>query len=112
MINFKSKGDNLTVAAPYNVASGEPFLVGAALFGIAVKAALSGALVAMVREGEFTNVPKAAGAAWVVGDILYWDPVAKNFTKTAAANTRVGVATIAAATGDLVGTVYLSGVVQ
>jgi predicted RecA/RadA family phage recombinase len=109
--NFKSPGRNLTVIAPADTLSGAFLLIGAAIFGVAIASALSGKPLVIATDGEYTGVPKATGAAWVVGDILYWDATAKNFTKTATNNTRVGVATVAAATGDAVGTIKLNGVV-
>ncbi len=112
MKNYVGKGETLTVAAPANLASGEFVLIGAAIFGAAIKAAASGDPVALVTSGLFEGAPKATGAAWVVGDIVYWDATAKNFTKTSSANSRVGVAAVAAATGDAVGTVKLTGIVQ
>ena len=109
MINYTGKGDTLTVAAPYDVASGAFALVGAGIFGEAVKAALSGAPVVLVRAGNFTGVPKATGAAWVIGDVLYWDDSAKAFTKTSSGNKRVGVALSAQASGDTTGDVNVGG---
>ena len=106
MENNVKHGDTLTVTAPAGgVTSGQAVLIGAALFGVCVTDAAAGADVEIKTTGVFEDVPKAAGAAWVQGDILYWDAAAKNFTKTATANTRVGVAVAAAASGDAVGTV-------
>lgn len=109
MINYTGHGDILTVAAPYDLASGEFALVGAAIFGSAVKAALSGTPVALVRKGNFTGAPKATGAAWAVGDVLYWDATAKKFTKSSSGNTVVGVALAAALSGDAIGDVNIGG---
>lgn len=112
MKNFKARGDNLTVPAPYNMASGEFALVGAALFGAAVCAASIGNPVTLVTEGVFEGAPKVAGAAWAIGDVVYWDATAKAFTATVGANKRVGVVVIAALAGDVLATVLLPGVVQ
>jgi predicted RecA/RadA family phage recombinase len=108
MKTFVKQGDTLTVTAPAGgVLSGIAFLVGAALFGVAVTDAAAGDDVEMKRTGLFTDQPKAAGAAWVQGDILYWDNTAKNFTKTSASNTRAGVAAQAAQSADTVGSVVI-----
>lgn len=50
-----------------------------------------------------SDVPKATGAAWSVGDALYWDDAAKNFTKTSAGNTACGYALAAAQSADAIG---------
>ncbi|WP_316207589.1 DUF2190 family protein [Bradyrhizobium sp. SZCCHNR3118] len=107
MQNYFARGHNLTVPAPANVNSGDFLLIGAGIFGCAVHAAASGANLEMVTDGVFQNVPKATGAAWSIGDIIYWDNTAKNFTKTATNNTRVASATAAALAGDAVGQVKL-----
>jgi predicted RecA/RadA family phage recombinase len=106
MKNFVQPGRTLTVAAPTGgVNSGDPVLVGA-IFGIANYSALAGADVEIDTQGVFA-LPKASGAAWAVGDILYWDSVAKNLTETAANSLVVGTATAAAASGDTVGNVKI-----
>jgi len=85
-----SEGVALDLVAPYDVASGAPFKVGA-IIAIAAYAALNGAAVVGYTEGAYT-VPKATGAAWSDGDTLYWDDTAKNFTKTPTNNTKAGYA--------------------
>lgn len=107
MKNEVQPGNQLTLAAPYNVASGAGCLVGS-LFGVAVGTASSGADVEVAVVGVFV-LAKATGAAWTVGARIYWDDAAKNCTTTAASNKLIGVATVAAASGDTTGTVRLSG---
>lgn len=109
MQNFYQKGGNLNVPAPIaNIASGQFVLVGAAIFGCAVRSTVNvGDDLEIVTFGVYDGVPKAAGAAWAIGDILYWDNTAGNFTKTATNNTRVGVALSVQASGDVVGRVKL-----
>ena len=53
-------------------------------------------------SAQVSDAPKAAGAAWSVGDALYWDDVAKAFTKTSAGNVLCGYALAAAASADTV----------
>jgi predicted RecA/RadA family phage recombinase len=101
MKNFLSNGDNLPLAAPYDVASGAGFLVGS-LFAVASAAALSGAAVVGVTKGVF-SLSKATGEAWTVGVKLYWDNTNKRLTTTSSGNTLVGVATAAALSADTTG---------
>lgn len=47
---------------------------------------------AFVHRALVSNAPKASGAAWAIGDALYWDATAKNLTKTSSGNTLCGFA--------------------
>lgn len=105
MDNYRGPGDTVAVAAPEAADSGE-FLVKGALAGVAAADALNGADVVLKRSGVF-ELPKATGTAWVQGDPLYWDASAKNFTKTASSNQRIGVAFAAADSADTTGEVLL-----
>jgi predicted RecA/RadA family phage recombinase len=110
MRTFLKDGVNFDAVSPTGgTVGGNAYLIGAAIFGIAVSDSVAGDIVPLRRLGLFTGMPKAAGAAWVVGDILYWDNAAFNFTKTATSNTRVGVAASAQASGDTAGDVLLDG---
>lgn len=97
MKNWIQPGSRLTLTAPYDVASGAGFLVGA-IFAIAVSAALSGQPVEGERNGV-VDLPKAAGAV-TAGQKLYWDDSAKAVTTTASSNKLIGAAHLAAASGD------------
>lgn len=59
-------------------------------------------LNAFLYSAQISDAPKAAGAAWSIGDSLYWDDTAKNFTKTSASNTLCGYALAPAASADTV----------
>lgn len=109
MKNFKQQGDNLTLPAPYDVASGGGALIGS-VFGIASVTALSGVAVAFVRVGVFT-LPKPGSQAWAVGAKLYWDNTAKNVTTTSSGNTLIGAAAAAVGSGagETSGDVLLTG---
>jgi predicted RecA/RadA family phage recombinase len=107
MKNYIQKGDVMTVTAPAAVASGAGVLVGS-IFGVAVRAAASGADIDVDVVGVF-DLPKATGAAWTQGLRLYWDDTAKNVTATASTNKLIGVAAAAALSGDTIGRVRLSG---
>lgn len=100
-------GDNITVPAPYAVASGAGVLVGA-MFGVASSDAALNANVVIVRKGVYT-LAKATGQAWTAGARLYWDNTAKNVTTTASGNTLIGFAQVAAASGATTGNVILTG---
>ncbi|MDQ2080482.1 DUF2190 family protein [Xanthobacteraceae bacterium Astr-EGSB] len=102
MQNKIMQGAVLTAPAPAGgIASGEAALIGK-IFGVAVTTEAAGADVALDTEGVF-ELPKATGAAWAIGDALYWDATAKKLTGTASGNTRVAVAVAVAASGDAVG---------
>ncbi len=107
MRNYVQRGDTVTLIAPAALASGEPFAVGA-IFGVASGAAGNGAEVEAARVGVF-DLPKATGAAWSVGDRLYWDNSAKKVTKTATSNIFIGAALAAAQSGATTGRVLLAG---
>ena len=108
MKNYVQLGDNITLPAPYAIASGAPALVGAVV-GIASTDAAQGEDVAFVRVGVFNPVPKVAGAAWVAGTTkIYFDANAKAFTATAG-GVLCGVAAASAASGDSTGSVLLTG---
>ncbi|WP_336801712.1 DUF2190 family protein [Kaistia sp. MMO-174] len=110
MKNYVKPGDMLTLAAPYDVASGGGLLVGS-IFGIAAFSALSGAVVEAKTTGVFDLLAEGAGSgqAFAVGDAVYWDNTAKRVTKTTASNTKIGVAVAAKATADVVARVRLNG---
>jgi len=106
MKNYVQSGAVLTVAAPASVLSGAGVLVGS-LFGVACGDALSGAEVEIQTEGVF-DLPKATGAAWTVGQRLYWDDTAKVLTGTASTNKLVAVAVAAADSAAAVGRARLT----
>lgn len=107
MRNYVQRGDTVTLTAPYALASGEPFAVGA-IFGVATNVADSGAQVEAARIGAF-DLPKAAGAGWTVGARLYWDADAKACTTDSEENLFIGAALQAAGDAATVGRVLLAG---
>ena len=106
--NFIQPGNTLTLTAPSDVSSGDGVLVGT-IFGVAAGAAVSGAELEAVVEGVF-EMTKATGAI-TQGAKVYWDNTNKNVTTTATANTLIGAATVAAASGDATVPVRLNGTV-
>jgi predicted RecA/RadA family phage recombinase len=107
MNNFQSKGDTLTLVAPYDVVSGAGFQVGG-IFAVAVASALSGAAIVGMRVGEHELV-KAGSQAWTAGDPIYWDNSAKVCTNINTNDLFVGFATeaVASGAGDTLGKVVL-----
>ena len=103
--NFVQPGETLPLTAPYDVASGAGFLVGA-LFSVALAAALSGATVEGRNTGVF-DLAKTAGQSFTQGAKVYWDNTAKSVTGVSSGNTLIGVATQAAAGGDATARVRL-----
>lgn len=110
MKNYVQKGDNISVTADADIASGEMVLKGA-LFGVASGAVKAGETVTLVRKGVFTG-PKATGQSWSVGAKIYWDDTAKKLTTTATSNKLVGCVVLAAGSSDATGTVLLDGVIR
>ena len=107
MMNFVKSGDNLTLAAPYDVLSGGGFKVGN-VFGVAANDALSGADVECEVEGVYDLAKDAS--TFAQGDLAYWDDAAKKVTSTVGSNLLIGAVEVAAATGAAVVRVNLFGV--
>ncbi len=107
MKNYIQCGERLSLAAPYDVASGAGFLVGS-IFAVASTDAVSGDNVEGVVEGVF-SLAKVSAQAWTAGAPIYWDNTAKNCTTTATSNKLIGVAVAAAANPSSVGSVRLNG---
>lgn len=107
MKNYVQEGDTLTLTAPYARSAGEAAKIGA-IIGIACND------VANATEGEFAvtgvyDVAKVSAQAWAVGDKIYWDDTAKNFTTVTTSNTLAGVATAAAVNPSATGRLRLNG---
>lgn len=109
MNNFIQSGNTLTLTAPYDVASGAGFKVGA-IFAVAVRTTASGQPVEGQRKGVF-ELPKTSAQAWEVGQKIYWNDTNKVCTTVATDNLLIGAAAAAAANPSAVGTVLLTGAV-
>jgi predicted RecA/RadA family phage recombinase len=107
MKNYIQRGDTLTLTAPAEIISGGVVIVGS-IVGVANGSAAVGAPVDVDTVGVF-QLPKVAALAIAAGDVVYWDATNKLVTKTASANTKLGVATEAAANPSANVTVRLSG---
>lgn len=109
MKNFVQPGLSIECVAPSGgVTAGSPVLIGGLLV-VPATTADQGDKFTGHANGVFT-VAKAAGAAWAIGDVVYWDVSEAEFTKTASTNFRVGVAAAAALSADTSGVVRLDGV--
>lgn len=75
MKNYVQPGNNLTVAAPYDVDSGQGVLIGQ-IFGIACGDAANGAEVDISTVGVF-DIAKPANVVFAVGEAVYFDTSAK-----------------------------------
>ncbi len=107
--NFIQDGDILTLTAPTGgVVKGTAIKINALLVvpldTVAQTLPFQAAIV-----GVWT-LAKATGQTWSEGSILYWANGTTNFTTTATANERAGVAVAAAASGDTTGKVRLDGI--
>jgi predicted RecA/RadA family phage recombinase len=108
MRNFVHKGNTLELVAPYDVLSGGGLLVGN-IFGIANTDALSGTAINADVVGVFDLAKDTS--TFAAGDYVYWDAVNKVGFSTVGTNKKIGVAELAAATGDGTVRVRLHGVV-
>ncbi|MEC3860123.1 DUF2190 family protein [Mesobacterium sp. TK19101] len=108
MKNYVQPGNTITLTAPYAVTSGDGLLVGS-IFGVAAGDAGNGETVEVALTGVF-DLKKVASQAWSAGDKVYWDNTNKEATKTATANTLIGVAieAVAGGAGDVIGRVRLN----
>jgi len=110
MRNYRHKGDTCTFTAPYAVASGGGFQVGA-LFAVAATDAAQGAPVEGDLVGVFT-LPKGttAGTGGSAGIKVFWDNTNKVVTKTASGNMLIGATLVDASDTDANFVVRLNGV--
>lgn len=96
MKNYVQDGDVLTLDPGATVASGVGRLFGAALFGVAVRDAVSGTPSEFQCSGV-VEIAKTSALAIAVGDRLFWDAGNSVVNKTTTAQQQVGVAVAAAA---------------
>jgi predicted RecA/RadA family phage recombinase len=98
MKNYIQDGKTITLTAPAGgVVSGVGVLIGALFVVPLFSAGVSESFEA--RTTGVVQLPKASGAV-TEGAKLYWDNTAKNVTTTATANTFIGYAAGAQASGD------------
>lgn len=105
--NFIAPGEVIEVTLAATVASGGVVKQGS-IIGVALQSGVSGDTIQVAICGAFSGLPKATGAAWTKGDMLYWDATNSVLTKTSTSNTFAGYAYESAASGDATGSVLLS----
>lgn len=112
MKNFLGKGDNVTLAAPYDRTAGQGAQIGQ-LFGVASSDVLSGADGVFDTRGIY-ELTKVGSQAWTVGAAIYWDDTNKYCTTTATSNLLIGCAMVAVGSGagETLGVVRLNGTVK
>jgi predicted RecA/RadA family phage recombinase len=113
MKNFiKNATGPISLVAPYDVSSGDGFLVGT-IFAVAAHTAVSGAAVEGLPMGEF-DLKKTSAQAWAtVGLALYWDNTAKEVTTVSTSNGNpIGHNTLVAANPSATGRVRVIGIVR
>lgn len=88
MKNFVQNGDNLDLIAPYDVSSGDGFLVGNQ-FAVANGDADQDDPVVGCTNGVYT-LKKKSGDTVTQGLNVYWDDTNKEVTITASGNTLIG----------------------
>lgn len=74
---------------------------------IPLNSADAGASNEHVFQSEVSDVAKATGEAWAVGQLLYWDNTNKRITTTSAGNTLCGQALQPALAPDTVSPIFL-----
>ena len=97
MNNFVQKGRDLTIPAPYDVASGQVVIYGR-LVGVAVHAAKLGEPVTMQRSGVFT-VAKPSALVLTAGGEVYGEPTTGAVVDKATGKVLLGAAMAAAGNG-------------
>lgn len=97
MNNHVQKGRSLTIAAPYNVQSGQVVVYGH-LVGVAVHAANQGEAVSIEREGVFT-VAKPSALVLTDGGEIYGEPTTGAVVDKATGKVLLGAAVAAAGNG-------------
>ena len=109
MKNYIQPGHTLTLAVPYDVASGRRFMLGG-IFGVSNISAVAGEEVEASLVGVF-DLTKSPSQAWSAGDKVYWDDTNKVVTKTATGNTLIGVAVeaVGGTSSETIGRVRLNG---
>lgn len=110
MKNYVGHGNVITFTSGAAVSSGDAVVLGG-LFGVATGDIAAGEEGSIAVVGVF-ELAKAAGEAWSVGDVIYWDATNWNATTSdgAGANRRIGAAYLAAGASDATGAVRLDGV--
>lgn len=99
MRSIISSGHSVRAVAPTGgVTVDVPVLIGTAKFGVPLETAAAGATFELQVMAEVDIVKDTS--IFAEGDVVYWDNSAHAATSTATSNRKIGIADVAAATGD------------
>jgi predicted RecA/RadA family phage recombinase len=107
MKNFIQDGDEVTLTAPYAVASGAGALI-TGIFGVAQDDIANAASGVFLTAGVFDLACLSTDTP-AVGAVIYWDDTNKRCTTTSTSNTKIGAATMVKVTGSTTVRVRLNG---
>jgi predicted RecA/RadA family phage recombinase len=109
MRNQTQNGDSCYIVAPTGgFVSGNGYLIGAALFGVAGFTCAAGATGVLWLKGQYT-LPKLSAQAWTVGQQVFWDNTNFWCTNVVNGNRAIGVAVAVEANPSATGEVRLNG---
>lgn len=108
MKTFVANGNSLQLVAGAGGVVGGSIIAQGKIVGVVVADAAEGEQFTLSIVGAHAGLPKAAGEAWAVGDMLYLKADGTSLTKTAAGNTFAGYAYDAAQNADVTGSILLS----
>ena len=106
---YKQEGERLSLVPAADVASGQGYLFGVSLFGVALGPVASGTTGEFLTEGVVT-IGKTSALAIAVGDRVFWDATNKVVNKTTTSQQCVGVAVEAAANPSSTVVIKLGGI--
>lgn len=106
MKTYVQPGKVLTMVAPSGGVVSGGFVKIGAIFGVATTTAAQGEKFELYT-GDVHNLPKTSAEAWAVGDVIYATS-GGILTTVSSANTKVGVAVLAAANPSGIGRVRLN----
>lgn len=112
MPRIEGVGDKIRVTLSGTVAAGDIDEIGDKTLGLALDAGVSGDTIEYAISGRWSGVPKVAGTAWAVGDVLDWDTSGAAFGKDVTLATGdigdCARCAVAAGTADTTGTVIVN----
>lgn len=100
-------GSALAFTAGADLTAGDPLLLEDA-FGVVQADVRTGNAGILLLRGTFV-LPKATGATWSRGEVLFWDDGAGEITTVAGGNVSAGIAASDELSGATSGSVLLSG---
>ena len=104
-------GSQVTITAPYTLASSGLGVLVSGLFGVSQAAIVSGASGLIFTEGVF-SLTKVSAQAWSVGDWVYWDDTNRQCSNENSVGRLIGVCVEAAANRTSTGVVKLCDITE